>query len=256
MLSSLPLSGDNGHGERPADFEGDAFVSYAHLDNVELVEGRNGWVANLHRALEVRVGQMRSDFIGDCMNFPGLSEAVNAGLYLLGRMSRDGVRAAITGPVAVAGGAIAPRLVNRVLNDLGDNQDQLPLVQHALSRTWSHWEGARQGAGEIDIEDYEAVGTFRDALSRHAEEASEEAAAEGLAGTTERIFKALTDTFTDPRGVRRPTPVGVLAGIAETGEAEIIRVVDIFRQRGRSFLMPPASVPLTGRSIVTCRTRA
>jgi hypothetical protein len=41
-----------------ANFDGDAFISYAHLDNVELVEGRKGWVANLHRALEVRVGQL------------------------------------------------------------------------------------------------------------------------------------------------------------------------------------------------------
>jgi hypothetical protein len=40
------------------DFEGDAFISYAHLDNVELVEGRKGWVANLHRALEIRVAQL------------------------------------------------------------------------------------------------------------------------------------------------------------------------------------------------------
>jgi hypothetical protein len=40
------------------EFEGDAFISYAHLDNLELVEGRKGWVANLHRALEVRVGQL------------------------------------------------------------------------------------------------------------------------------------------------------------------------------------------------------
>src|SRR5262245_50700363 len=39
-------------------FETDAFISYAHLDNAELVEGRKGWVANLHRALEVRVGQL------------------------------------------------------------------------------------------------------------------------------------------------------------------------------------------------------
>jgi hypothetical protein len=39
-------------------FDEDAFISYAHLDNVELVEGRKGWVANLHRALEVRVGQL------------------------------------------------------------------------------------------------------------------------------------------------------------------------------------------------------
>ena len=40
------------------EFEGEAFISYAHLDNVELVEGRKGWVANLHRALEVRVAQL------------------------------------------------------------------------------------------------------------------------------------------------------------------------------------------------------
>jgi hypothetical protein len=39
-------------------FETDAFISYAHLDNAELIEGRKGWVANLHRALEVRVGQL------------------------------------------------------------------------------------------------------------------------------------------------------------------------------------------------------
>jgi len=39
-------------------YEGDAFISYAHLDNQELVEGRKGWVANLHRALEIRVGQL------------------------------------------------------------------------------------------------------------------------------------------------------------------------------------------------------
>lgn len=42
----------------PKEFEGDAFISYAHLDNIGLVEGQTGWVANLHRALEVRVGQL------------------------------------------------------------------------------------------------------------------------------------------------------------------------------------------------------
>ncbi len=40
------------------NFEGDAFISYAHLDNIELIEGRKGWVANLQRALEIRVAQL------------------------------------------------------------------------------------------------------------------------------------------------------------------------------------------------------
>jgi predicted CoA-binding protein len=39
-------------------FQGDAFISYAHMDNVELLEGHKGWVTNLHRALEIRVGQL------------------------------------------------------------------------------------------------------------------------------------------------------------------------------------------------------
>jgi tetratricopeptide (TPR) repeat protein/energy-coupling factor transporter ATP-binding protein EcfA2 len=193
---------------------------------------------------------MRSDFIGDCMNFPGLPEAVNAGLYLVGRMTRDGVRAAITGPVAVAGGAIAPRLVNQVLNDLGDDDDQLPRVQHALSRTWAHWAQSRGGQGAIDVENYEAIGTFSNALSQHAEEAYEEARAAGLAELTARVFKALTDTVTDQRGVRRPTSVGTLAAITGAPEAEIVTVVEIFREPGRCFLMPPAAVPLTERSII------
>jgi TIR domain len=40
------------------DFEGDVFISYAHLDNIGLLEGHKGWVANLHRALEIRVAQL------------------------------------------------------------------------------------------------------------------------------------------------------------------------------------------------------
>ena len=193
---------------------------------------------------------MRSDFIGDCMDFPGLSESVNAGLYLVGRMSRDALRKAITGPVAVGGGTIAPRLVHRVLNDLGDDHDQLPLVQHALMRTWDHWERKGVTTEPIDVADYEAIGTFRHALSMHAEEAYQEAVSRGAGRIGERMFKALTDTFSDARGVRRPTSVAELAGICEAPEREVVATVDIFRRAGRSFLMPPSAVSLSGRSIV------
>ena len=40
------------------NFEGDAFISYAHIDNLELEDGHGGWVANLHRALEIRLAQL------------------------------------------------------------------------------------------------------------------------------------------------------------------------------------------------------
>jgi Domain of unknown function (DUF4062) len=39
-------------------FDCDAFISYSHMDNVGLVDGSKGWITNLHRALEIRVGQL------------------------------------------------------------------------------------------------------------------------------------------------------------------------------------------------------
>lgn len=193
---------------------------------------------------------MRSDFVGDCMEYPGLAEAVNDGQYLVPRMGRDALRSAITGPVAVGGGAIAPRLVQRLLNDIGDDHDQLPVLQHALMRSWDRWVGRNTPGEPLDIQDYEDVGTLRQALSVHAEETYQETGTDRAREIAERVFKALTDTFTDPRGVRRPTAIAELAIICGAPEADVIAVVEVFRQPGRSFLMPPATIPLSSRSIV------
>ena len=192
---------------------------------------------------------MRADFIGDCMAIPGLPEAVNAGQFLVPRMTREELRSAITGPVAVGGGRIAGRLVLRLLNEFGDGYDKLPILQHALMRSWTHWE-TNGGQGEIDIEDYEAVGTTLHALSLHADEAFEETGPDENKRLTEKIFKALTDTFTDPRGTRRPTSVADLALICEASPDEIVAIIDIFRQPSRSFLMPPLDVSLEPECIV------
>jgi tetratricopeptide (TPR) repeat protein/energy-coupling factor transporter ATP-binding protein EcfA2 len=206
---------------------------------------------------------MRSDFIGDCMEYSGLPEAINAGQYLVPRMTRDELRLAITGPVAVGGGQIATRLVLRLLNDVGDDQDQLPVLQHALMRTWDEWQ--TRAAGEnpapgrieagigyppVDLADYEAAGTMQNALNLHAEQAYEETAAQGIQKVTQHLFKAVTDTYSDPRGIRRPTSIGNLVAITGASEAQLVAIVEIFRKPGRSFLMPPPDVALTPDAII------
>ena len=85
---------------------------------------------------------MRSDFLGDCALFTGLPEAINDGQYLTPRLSRDD-RAAITGPARVFGGEVEPALVNHLLNEIGPDPDQLPLLQHALMRMWVEVHGER-----------------------------------------------------------------------------------------------------------------
>jgi tetratricopeptide (TPR) repeat protein/energy-coupling factor transporter ATP-binding protein EcfA2 len=192
---------------------------------------------------------MRADFIGECMAFQGLPEAINNGQYLVPRMTRDQLRSAITGPVAVAGGSIAPRLVSRLLNDCGDDPDQLPVLQHALMRTWDYWARHRQPGGPLDISDYEAIGTLQNALSIHAEEAFSEAAPAGQL-IAERIFKSLVDTSVQGKWVRRPTAIRQLAQICDATEAEVIAIADLFRKPGRSFLTPSAEAPLVSASIL------
>ena len=148
------------------------------------------------------------------------------------------------------GGAVTPRLVNRILNDIGDDHDQLPVVQHALMRMWEFWAAASDGE-PIDIDDYEAVGTLRGMRCRCTpKRRTWTAKRPGKAHVAERVFKALTDTFADPRGIRRPTTIAELAAIADAPESDVVAVVEIFRRPGRSFLMPPPSVPLTSTTIV------
>jgi len=190
---------------------------------------------------------MRSDFLGDCSQFFELPEAINNGQYLIPRMTRDERREAISGPVAVGQGTISEPLVNQLLNDVGDNPDQLPILQHALMRTWDHWLSHRNG-NPIDISDYNAIGGMAEALSRHADEAYAELNdAQKL--IAEKLFKGLTEKGTDNREIRRPMEVGEICELTGADEAAVIAVIEVFRREGRSFLMPPPTDALTGASV-------
>jgi len=192
---------------------------------------------------------MRSDFIGDCMEFGTLPEVVNDGIYLVPRMTRDELKIAVTGPVAVGGATIAPRLVSRLLNDVGDDPDQLPILQHALMRTWDRWSREHKPGEALDLRHYEDIGTLHDALSLHAEEAFGELDELGQL-IAQKVFKALTDKASDPRGVRRPASVREIRAVAQASLGEIERVTESFRRAGRSFLMPTANVVLDDDSIL------
>ena len=193
---------------------------------------------------------MRSDFLGDCTQFYGLAEAINAGQYLVPRLTRDERRAAIAGPAAVAGAVISPTLLTRLVNDVGDNPDQLSILQHALNRTWAVWALDDEPGSALALHDYEAIGTMAHALDRHAERALAELPDAAALALAERIFKALTDRAADPRGVRRPTRFDTLCAITEATPDAVAAVLAVFRKPSRSFLMPPAGEPLAPETVI------
>jgi hypothetical protein len=193
---------------------------------------------------------MRSDFLGDCAQFRDLPETLNDSQYLIPRLTREQLRRAIAGPVAVGGAAITPRLVNRLLNDTGDNPDQLPILQHALMRTWDYWEDQHTPEAPLDLEHYEAIGGMAQALSRHADQIYEGLPDDGLRQLAETLFRCLTDRGADNREIRRPTRLGEIGAVAQADLAAVIAVIDAFRGPRRSFLMPPSPSPLHENSVI------
>ena len=107
---------------------------------------------------------MRSDFLGDCVQFDGLAEAINEGQYLVPRLTRDERRMVVEGPISSAGANISRVLLTQLVNDVGDNPDQLSILQHALNRTWARWQNQRNAEGPISLELYEEIGTLAHAL--------------------------------------------------------------------------------------------
>ncbi len=192
---------------------------------------------------------MRSDFIGDCSSFPGLTQMINASNYLVPQMTREQKRMAIEGPVAVGGGKISPRLIKRLQNDIGDNQDQLPILQHALMRTWDYWIVNHEAGESMDIRHYNAVGRISQALSIHANEAYDEFS-QRQKDIAEVLFKSISEKNLENQGMRRPCKIGLVAELAEASETEVIEVVEQFRKPGRSFLMPGIQVKLNANSTV------
>lgn len=193
---------------------------------------------------------LRSDFLGDCARFEGLPEAINDGHYLVPRLNKEQNKQAITGPINYASGKISPRLILKVLDDLGDNPDQLPVLQHALMRTWDKWVVSSKAGEPMDIEQYESIGGINHALSNHADEAYFELKSENQKGLIAQIFKSLTYKEGASRGIRRPTSVKNLMQISGATFEDILEVLHPFRKHGRTFILPAEGVNVNEETII------
>ena len=138
---------------KPAD-DGAAFVSL-------LLEAARSREAPIYTVVI-----LRPERLGDCALFQSLPEMLSDGLYLVPRMTRDQRRAAIEGPLKVAGQAITPRLMQRLLNEVGNGVDALQKLQGALRGAWDNWSRNHAPGEAVDLRHLETVGAVADAASR------------------------------------------------------------------------------------------
>ncbi|MXV53165.1 hypothetical protein GS399_19540 [Pedobacter sp. HMF7647] len=221
--------------------------------------------AALHPAGAVYIiTTMRSEFLGDCVSFQSLPEAINSGQYLVPKLDRSQIKEVIEGPIKLTGKSIAPGLVELLINKidestLKENHDQLPILQHALMRTYQQAE-KNSSEAEICYEDYKSTGGMEEALANHARDKfnqlTDRTSGDELSKKQEIakiIFQALTDLSTGQKGGRRPLQLSniyELATLVHATPDEVNEVINNFRGEDTSFIMPPDTTPLSPNVII------
>ena len=98
---------------------------------------------------------MRSDFIGQCAAFRGLPEYIGFSQFFVPRLNRRQLQEVIEEPARFNGDRISRRLTERLIHDMVEGTDQLPILQHALNQIWKM---AQDGKEEMDLIHYAMVG--------------------------------------------------------------------------------------------------
>lgn len=98
---------------------------------------------------------MRSDYIGQCSAFRGLPEYIGFSQFFVPRLKRKDLKQVIEEPATLSGNRISQRLIERLVYDIAEGVDQLPILQHALSQVW---RAADSGREEMDLIHYAMVG--------------------------------------------------------------------------------------------------
>ena len=217
---------------------------------------------------------MRSDYIGQCNAFAGLPEMIGFSHYFVPRLTRAQLRRVVLEPARLNGDTIAPRLAERLIYDLSEGEDQLPLLQHALAAVWrqadehdtildllAYYRCGGMGAADLPTEDLariqagsealpEEAGSYGPAavLNRHADDLFNQATqAEDDARAEWKLARAFTCLTGQDNGrmVRNRMTVEQIARTIETDEAawpaleaELARMFTPFRQMAAGFVRP------------------
>jgi hypothetical protein len=181
---------------------------------------------------------MRSDYLGDCAQFGGLSTVINDCQFFLPNLDDRGLLRSIVDPPKLFGGSIDQVLANKLRFAASAERDPLPTLQHLLMRMA---ERKRAGGNPwvLTIDDFDYARRGSGALSAHADALF--AAASGGDAATEAdmgwFFRSLIDRDVGGRGIRRPCSVADLAAISGLSDEALDRVVSLFSAEGANLLV-------------------
>lgn len=160
---------------------------------------------------------LRSDFFTACLQHADLRLALENRQFLLGAMTRAALTQAITRPVEQGQWAFEPGLVDVILDDVGNEPGNLPLLSQALLETWHKRAGRR-----LTLKGYIDAGGVEKALANRAQ----------------AVYDSLTS-------VQRPIARHIFVQLTHLGEGQ-----QDTRRRVRVSQLPTQSYALTEVQIV------
>ena len=111
---------------------------------------------------------LRSDFLTDLLQHPGLARVIAARTHLVGPLDDAGLRDAIQRPAWACGARLEARLVDEIVLDVRDQPNALPLLSVALHEMWTQRQGDR-----LTLRAYAEGGRVTGAIDDLAERAVE-----------------------------------------------------------------------------------
>ena len=150
---------------------------------------------------------LRADFYGYVLSYRPLRDALQEYTpQLLSSMKREELQAAIELPAQKLEVQLEPQLTQRILDDVGQEPGNLPLLEFALTRLWE-----KQINRELTHQAYEEIGGVKKAIANHAEQVYQQLS-EIEKKQAQRIFVQLVRPGEGTEDTRR------IATRAEVGE--------------------------------------
>lgn len=172
--------------------------------------------AKLSSALHL-ILTLRADFMGQALTHRPFADALQDAALILGPMSRQELSRAIENPAKRQGVAFETGLVARILDDVGDEPGNLPLLQFALTTLWE-----RQAGGLLTHAAYEAIGRVEGALASYADQVYNE-----LSSTEqEGVRRVLVQMVRPGEGTEDTRRLTTRAELGEDGWTLVHRLAD------------------------------
>jgi len=111
---------------------------------------------------------LRADFMGQALADRPFADALQETDVKLGPMTRAELGRAIESPAAKKSVFFEAGLVDRILEDVGDEPGNLPLLEFALTLLWE-----RRGGRRLTHAAYDSIGRVEGSLARYADEVYE-----------------------------------------------------------------------------------